>query len=44
MDDVGFILLAYVATFGSTAALAWWVLRRGRVVGAQLPDDAMPWK
>ena len=43
MDDLGFILLSYIATFGSTAVLAWWVLHRGRALGGQLPDDHKPW-
>ncbi|MFM2073589.1 MAG: hypothetical protein RLZZ623_3853 [Actinomycetota bacterium] len=43
MDHLGFILLSYVATFGSTAALVWWVLRRGRSLSAQLPDADKPW-
>ena len=30
MDDLGFILLSYVAAFGGAAALVWQVLRRGR--------------
>ncbi len=44
MDDLGFILASYLATFGSTAVLVWWVLRRGRSVGAQLPDSDKPWR
>jgi hypothetical protein len=43
MDDLGFILLSYIATLGSTAALAWWVLRRGRALAQQLPDADKPW-
>jgi hypothetical protein len=43
MDDLGFILLSYLAAFGSTAALAWWVVRRGRSLGRDVPDDEKTW-
>jgi hypothetical protein len=43
MDDIGFIALSYVATFGGTAALVWFVLRRGRALARQLPDEDKPW-
>lgn len=43
MDDIGFILASYVAALGSSAALAWWVLRKGRQLGAQVPDEEKPW-
>jgi CcmD family protein len=43
MDDAGFIFLAYGVTFGGVLAYAWYVIRRGRKVAAQLPDDAKPW-
>jgi hypothetical protein len=43
MDDLGFILLSYISAFGATAALAWWVLRRGRALGRQVPDEDKSW-
>ncbi len=43
MDDLGFILAAYITAFGAAAALAGWVLRRGRTLARQLPDEDKPW-
>lgn len=43
MDDLGFIVASYVAALGSSLALAWWVLRKGRALGAQVPDEDKPW-
>jgi hypothetical protein len=43
MDDIGFILTSYLATFGGIAALVWYVLRRGKVLARQLPDEDKPW-
>ncbi len=43
MEDIGFILTVYVATFGSVAAMALFIVRRGRRLGAQLPDEDKPW-
>lgn len=43
MDDLGFILATYISAFGAAAALAWRVLRRGRTLSAQLPEDDKPW-
>lgn len=43
MDDLGFILLSYIATFAGTAALVWQVLRRGKALARQLPDEDKPW-
>jgi hypothetical protein len=43
MDDLGFILASYLAAFGGAAALAWHVLRRGRALSRQLPDEDKPW-
>ena len=43
MDDLGFILATDVIAFGSAAGLAWWVIRRGRVLGAQVADEDKPW-
>jgi heme exporter protein CcmD len=43
MEDAGFIIGSYVITFGAIAVYAWRVLRRGRRITAQLPDEAKPW-
>ena len=43
MDDLGFILASYIAAFGSTLGLAVWVLRTGRSLAAQVPDEDKPW-
>jgi hypothetical protein len=43
MEDAGFIIGAYAATFGAIAAYAWRVLTHARSVARQLPDDAKPW-
>lgn len=43
MDDIGFILTCYVVSFGAVAVLARWMLRRGRELAAQIPDEDKPW-
>lgn len=43
MDDIGFILTSYVVTFAGVAALVWHVLRRGKSLASQLPDEDKPW-
>ena len=43
MEDVGFILATYVATFVGSIALAAYYLRRGRRLAAQLPPEDKPW-
>ncbi len=43
MDDLGFILLSYVAAFAGTGLLAWWALRRGRALARQVPDEDKSW-
>jgi hypothetical protein len=43
MEDIGFIAATYVAAFASAAALAWWVLRRGRALSSQVADEDKPW-
>ena len=43
MEDVGFILATYIATFVGSIALAVHYLRRGRRLAAQLPPDDKPW-
>jgi hypothetical protein len=43
MEDLGFILTSYLTAFGAAAAMAWWVVRRGRQLGAQVPDEEKPW-
>jgi hypothetical protein len=43
MEDVGFILATYIATFVGSLALAAYYLRRGRRLAAQLPPEDKPW-
>jgi hypothetical protein len=43
MEDVGFILATYVITFGAAIALAWRVVRQGKQLSSQLPDEDQPW-
>jgi hypothetical protein len=43
MEDIGFILATYVATFIGSVALAAYYLRRGRRLAAQLPPEDRPW-
>lgn len=43
MQDIGFILTAYIATFASSALLAVYFLRRGRRLAAQLAPEDKPW-
>ena len=43
MEDVGFILAVYLATFAGSIALGVYYLRRGRKLSAQLPPDDKPW-
>ena len=43
MEDIGFILATYLAAFGAAAVMAWRVLRRGRRLADQLPDEDKPW-
>jgi heme exporter protein CcmD len=43
MEDAGFILGSYLLTFGVVAALAWRVLRAGRRLGDQVPDEDKYW-
>jgi hypothetical protein len=43
MDDIGFIAGSYLLTLGAIAVFAWRVVRRGRRLAAQLPDEDRPW-
>jgi hypothetical protein len=43
MEDIGFILASYAVTLGGIALFSWRVLRRGRVLAAQLPEEDRPW-
>lgn len=43
MEDIGFILATYVAAFVASGAMAWRVLRSGRRLAEQLPDEDKPW-
>lgn len=43
MEDLGFVLATYIVTFGSVAAFAFAIVRRGRRLAAQLPAKDKPW-
>ncbi len=43
MEDLGFILTTYIVTFASVAAMAVFVVRRGRRLAEQLPSKDKPW-
>ncbi|MCU1400932.1 MAG: hypothetical protein JWN62_4041 [Acidimicrobiales bacterium] len=43
MDDIGFILATYIATFAGSVLLATYYLRRARRLAAQLPPEDKPW-
>jgi hypothetical protein len=43
MEDLGFIAWSWIAALGSSAALAVWVVRSGRRLARQLPDEDKPW-
>jgi hypothetical protein len=43
MEDAGFILGGYVLTFGVVALMAWRVLRSGRKLADQVPDEEKYW-
>jgi hypothetical protein len=43
MEDIGFILATYVATFVGSVGLAWYYMRRARRLSAQLPPEDKPW-
>jgi heme exporter protein CcmD len=43
VDHAFFILLSYAVSFGAAGALAAWVIRSGRDLARQLPDEDKPW-
>lgn len=43
MEDIGFIAWSWIAGLGSAGLLVAWMLRRGRRLAAQLPDEDKPW-
>jgi hypothetical protein len=43
MEDAGFIIGSYLLTFAVVAAMAWRVVRAGRRLGAQVPDEDKYW-
>lgn len=43
MEDAGFVITSYVLTFGGMGLFAAWILRRGRSLSSQLPDEDKPW-
>jgi len=42
-DDAGFILGGYLLTFAAVGGLAWRVIRQGKTLGEQIPDDEKYW-
>jgi hypothetical protein len=43
MEDAGFIIGSYVLTFGVVALYSWRVIRRGRKLAEQVPDEEKYW-
>ncbi len=43
MEDAGFILGSYALVFATVGAYAWRVLRNGRRLARQVPDDEKYW-
>ncbi len=43
MEDIGFILTTYVATFVGVIGLTWYYMHRGRRLAEQLPPEDKPW-
>ena len=43
MEDAGFILGSYVATFATVAFVAWRFVRHGRRLAQQVSDDDKYW-
>ncbi|MBV1892986.1 MAG: heme exporter protein CcmD [Ilumatobacteraceae bacterium] len=43
MEDAGFIIGSYVLTFVMVIGMSWGVVRRGRRLGAQIPDEDKYW-
>jgi hypothetical protein len=43
VEDHGLILGGYGLVFASLAALSWNIVRKGRALAQQLPDEDKPW-
>jgi hypothetical protein len=43
MEDAGFIIGSYVLTFATLALMSWRVLRSGRRLADQVPDEDEYW-
>ena len=43
MEDAGFIIGSYVLTFATLVFMSWRVLRSGRRLGDQIPDEDKYW-
>lgn len=43
MENIGFILATYIATFVGSVGLAAYYLRRGNRLAEQLPAEDKPW-
>jgi hypothetical protein len=43
MEDAGTILSTYVIVLGGVAGYAWWMIRRGRQLANEVPDEDKSW-
>ena len=43
MEDAGFIIGSYVLTFATLVLMSWRVLRSGRRLADQIPDEEKYW-
>ncbi len=43
MEDAGFIIGGYVLTFVTVAVMSWRVVRSGKRLGKQVPDEDKYW-
>ena len=43
MLNAGYVIGAYVATFGGIALYTWNLLRRARKAASQVPPEDRPW-
>ncbi len=43
MSDTAYIVAAWVGTFGAVALYAWSLLRRGRRLSRQVPEEERRW-
>jgi hypothetical protein len=43
LTTFGDVIVGYVVTGLGLAAMAWRIVTRGKVLGAQVPDEDKPW-